>query len=46
MEIIVVACKSVSAALKDVKAEIYAIQHLAGHRCFSYIYGIMEKGLI
>ena len=43
---IAVACKAVSVTLKDFKAEIHAIQQVARHRCFSYVYGIMEPGLI
>ena len=43
---IVVACKAVSATLKDVKAEIYAMQLVAEHQCFPYVYGKMEPGLI
>ena len=43
---IVVACKAVSATLKDVKAEIYAVQLVARHQCFLYVCGIMEPGLI
>ena len=43
---IVLACKAVSATLKDVKTGIYAMQQVVGHRCFPYVYGIMEPGLI
>ena len=34
------AWKTVSATLKDVKAEIYAMQQ-EGHQCFFDVYGIM-----
>ena len=43
---IVVACKTVLATLKDVKAEVYVIQQAARHQNFAYVYGIMELGLI
>ena len=43
---IVVACKTVLATLKDVKAEIYVMQQVAGHQNLPYFYGIMEPGLI
>ena len=43
---IAVACKAVSATLEVVKSEIYAMEQVAGHRCFPYVYGIMEPGLI
>ena len=43
---IVVACKTVLATLKDVKAEIYVMQQMAGHQSLTYFYGLMESGLI
>ena len=39
------ACKAVSANLKDVKAEIYVIQQMARYQCFLCVSGIMEPGL-
>ena len=35
-----------SAILKDVTAEIYVMQQVAGHQSFLYVYGIMGTGLI
>ena len=43
---IVLACKAVSATLRDVKTGIHAMQQVVGHRCFPYVYGIMEPSLI
>ena len=43
---IVVACKTMSAAFRGVKAEINVMQQVAEHQSFSFNYGIMEPGLI
>jgi len=43
---LVVASKTISGTISDVKAEALVMQQVAGHKSFPYIYGIKEPGVL